>query len=213
MDTPGRFSLFIPASSSRVTIRSRGYLPHWEAKGATYFVTYRLGDSLPAEVRRQIAQHRTALEAAKQTGRKLLPIEAVVAHRLSNRKIEEYLDAGCGECILKRPECAAIVAESLDYFDGKRYENQAWCVMPNHVHALFRVLDGHNLAKIVYTWKRFTSCRINSALGRHGSLWEREYFDHLIRNQAEFVRAVDYIRNNPVRAGLVGWRWVYVRRP
>ena len=127
-------------------------------------------------------------------------MESVLAARLSTRKIEEYLDAGCGEGLLKRPECAAMVAESWSYFDGKRYEQEAWCVMPNHVHALFKVLPGYELARVVYTWKRFTSRRINLVRKRQGAVWQREYFDHLIRDEADFARAIDYIRNNPVRA-------------
>jgi putative transposase len=48
-------------------------------------------------------------------------------------------------------------------------------------------------------------------LERQGTLWQREYYDHVIRDQAELARAVEYIHNNPVKAGLHDWRWVYVR--
>lgn len=39
---------------------------------------------------------------------------------------------------------------------------------------------------------------------------QREDFDHLIHDEAGSARAIDYIRNNPVRAGLHDWKWVYV---
>ena len=52
---------------------------------------------------------------------------------------------------------------------------------------------------------------INKVLSRRGTLWQNESYDHLIRDDLEFVRAVEYIVNNPVKAGLVGWKWVYAR--
>jgi REP element-mobilizing transposase RayT len=208
MDNSGRFPF---ASGSRVTKRTRGYLPHWEQEGGIYFVTYHLGDSLPASVRARIAQRKAALEAARRSGRKLVPMESVLAHELSSRKIEAYLDAGYGECVLRRPECAGVVAESLGFYEGQRYEFEAWCIMPNHVHAVFQPLRGYGLARIVGRWKWLTARRINAILKRRGRLWQREYYDHLIRDEAELARAVEYVRKNPERAGLKEWPWVYVK--
>jgi REP element-mobilizing transposase RayT len=200
------------ASSSRVVKRTRGYLPHWEQEGGMYFLTFHLGDSLPAEVRERIARRKAILEAARRSGRKLVPMESVLERELSSRKIEEYLDAGYGECILRRTECAALVAEALRFFEGRRYEFEAWCIMPNHVHAVFRTMEGRGLAEIVKTWKSVTSRRINAVLSRRGRLWQPEYYDHLIRDEAELEAAVEYVRKNPERAGLVGWPWVYVKK-
>jgi REP element-mobilizing transposase RayT len=84
--------------------------------------------------------------------------------------------------------------------------------MPNHVHVLFQLFQGESLAKLVGSWKSFTTRRINATLNRHGSLWQDESYDHLIRDENEFVRAANYIRDNPVKAGLIGWRWVYMRK-
>jgi REP element-mobilizing transposase RayT len=81
--------------------------------------------------------------------------------------------------------------------------------MPNHVHVLCRPLSGE-LAAIIRRWKSYTATRINALLGRAGPMWQREYFDRLVRDESELYRAADYILANPQRAGLQGWKWTYV---
>jgi putative transposase len=119
-----------------LTRRTRGYLPHWEEEGGTYFVTFHLGDSLPSTVLANLTRQRKMLEAVVRSGRQLTPIEFVRAHQLRRKEIERYLDANHGECILRRAECAAIVAERLAFCDRNHYELFAWVVMPNHVHSI-----------------------------------------------------------------------------
>jgi REP element-mobilizing transposase RayT len=159
----------------------------------------------------ELLRERLRLTAAKNSGRKLLPTESITEKRLSRSKIEAYLDSGAGECWFKRPELAAMVANSLKFWDGQRYRLEAWCVMPNHVHVLFWLFDGESLASILGSWKKFTSRRVNAMVNRRGMLWQDESYDHLIRNEQEFARAVQYIRDNPGKAGLSEWPWVYVR--
>ncbi len=198
-------------ASGVITKRTRGYLPHWERNDGTYFVTFRLGDSLPTVVLAELWRRKRMLTAAKNSGRKLLPVESGTEKRLSSMKIEAYLDSGVGECYFKRPELAAVVANALKFWDGKRYQLEAWCVMPNHVHVLFWLFAGESLARLLGSWKKFTSRHINAMVNRRGTLWQDESYDHLIRNEEEFARAVQYILDNPRKAGLSVWPWVYVR--
>lgn len=116
-------------------------------------------------------------------------------------RLDQHLDAGHGSCLLRQH--GEIVAGALRHFDGTRYELHAWCVMPNHVHVMFHLDRGEDLPKIVRTWKTFTAFRI----GR-GSIWQREYFDRLIRSPQEFADTRTYIRENPAKAGLRDWRWI-----
>ena len=109
------------------------------------------------------------------------------------------------------PKLAKWFTTRCSYFEGERYELVAACVMPNHVHAVFAPLHGHGLADILHSWKSFTSKEANKLLGTTGQFWEREYFDRLIRNAAELERTVRYVVENPVKAGLKDWRWVWVR--
>ena len=194
------------------TIRSRGRLPHWEADQAIYFVTFRLADSPPRSVLQEFELDRQSIIiAAKQADRALLsPSDERRLEELLSEKIQAKLDAGAGRCFLADSRIASVVAEALAHFNLSKYRMYAWCVMPNHVHALFRVLDGHALAEILHAWKSFSATRANRLLRRSGEFWQREYYDHLVRGEKEFYRIVNYIAENPNRAGLRKWQWVEV---
>jgi REP element-mobilizing transposase RayT len=102
------------------------------------------------------------------------------------------------------------VQDALEFFAGKRYENLAWCVMPNHVHWMLRPQPDWSLPEIMDSVKTFTARTINKLTGRTGnSLWMREYYDHLIRDSHDFLHGVRYIVANPAEAGIVNWPWVY----
>jgi putative transposase len=164
---------------------SRGYLPHFDAPGVRQMITYRLHDAMPASRRHE-------WEA-------LIAIEEERERRI---KIESYLDAGYGECHLRQPDIAGLVQENLLHFDGTRYRLLAWAVMPNHVHVLIETSQT-SLAEILHGWKSFTAKAANRVLRREGELWQPEYFDRFIRDETHFGKAVRYIENNPVKAGLV----------
>ena len=115
----------------------RGYLPHCDFPGLVQFVTFRLADSMP-ESRRGEWEH-------------LLKIED---DREKRTKLEEYLDRGVGECHLRDPRIAKIAEDAMLHFNNERYELLAWCVMPNHVHALVHVWE-MPLWKMVRSWKHF----------------------------------------------------------
>ena len=70
-----------------------------------------------------------------------------------------------------------------------------------HVHVLFRPLGSHRLGKIMSCWKGFTGYEIRRQTGTSGRLWQKEYWDRLIRNPEHYWRCVEYIRENPGRAG------------
>lgn len=191
--------------------RSRGYLPHLEAQKAIYFVTFRLADSLPRELILQLRQQRATIAKASFAGTaspsdlsRLRELRALL------KKVERCLDRGIGCCYLNDPRVAAIAAETLRHFHGQRYRLLAWCVMPNHVHVLFSPLREHTLDAILHSWKSFSAQKANAFLGRTGPFWQREYFDHLVRDQSSLRRITQYVRDNPKRAGLPNWPWVEV---
>jgi REP element-mobilizing transposase RayT len=80
--------------------------------------------------------------------------------------------------------------------------------MPNHVHVMVQPLAKNDLAGILQTWKSFSAKAANRFLHRRGEFWQREYYDHLIRNEKEFARIVHYVLDNPKKAGLHLWPWV-----
>jgi len=186
--------------STRVFVRSRGYLPHWEVDNAIYFITYRLADSLPRQVIEKLRlEYKWALRK----------MERARVTEWFHGRLDEFLDEGRGACHLKVPEIAKIVIETWQYFDHQRYDLIAWCVMPNHVHLIARIFSGADLDRILHSWKSYTANQANVLLGRRGKFWWREYYDHCIRDEDELGRSVRYVLENPAKAGLEPWPYVW----
>ncbi|MBI5092590.1 MAG: transposase [Candidatus Hydrogenedentes bacterium] len=172
-----------------------GNLPHWRQTGTTYFVTFRLGDSIPRAKLEQWEREREEWLAAHSE-----PHDARLREEfyvLFIERFQKWLDAGYGSCVLSKPHVGSIVEEALRFSDGERYALGEHIVMPNHVHALVTPLPGYDLSTILQTWKSYSSHQINHALGRRGGNWQKESFDHIVRNGRQLKRIVEYIRNNP----------------
>jgi REP element-mobilizing transposase RayT len=192
-----------------VRIRNRGRLPHWEKEEGLYFITFHLADSLPRQALQEIVERNRILAAAKEAGARLTPAQKVFTAKYSQKRIEEYFDCGNGECFLKDPRVAEATAQALRFWHGRRYRLGAWCIMPNHVHVICRLLPGQNLSDVLRSWKVHSARETNRILDRKGTIWRREYYDRLIRGDGEFHRAVQYVLSNPERAGLKDWKWVW----
>jgi putative transposase len=128
------------------------------------------------------------------------------------RKVERYLDRGQGECHLRRPEIADLTAEALHHMDGKQYWLDDWVIMPNHVHVILLPAPNFSLSDILKGRKQYVSRRANLLLKRTGEpFWQRESYDHWIRNDEEKSRIRRYIRMNPMKACLCqspeDWKW------
>jgi len=189
--------------------RRGAYLPHWTREGAWYAVTFRLWDSIPATVLESWRfERRNIIKTAKQMKRPLSEWEQKRLAYLESERIERYLDLGAGSCYVKDERVAKLVAESLTHFEGERYDLAAWCVMPNHVHAVVNPSAGHKLPEILHSWKSYTAHEANRILMRQGSFWQTEPYDHLIRDEADFRHAIIYVLENPLKAGLRNWKWV-----
>jgi putative transposase len=117
---------------------------------------------------------------------------------------------------LKDPTIAALVENAMLHFDGDRYRLLAWCIMPNHVHVVVEPIEGNRLGAIVQAWKSFTAHQANNVLRRNGPFWHKDYFDRFIRDEGHLARTIDYVENNPVKAGLAStansWSWSSARR-
>ena len=91
-------------------------------------------------------------------------------------------------------------------------------VMPDHAHLIFTPLLGadgwtFSLPEIMHAIKGSAAHAVNVALNRRGSVWQDEFFDHVLRSSESLGERIDYICQNPVRAGLVRegqeypWLW------
>lgn len=174
-----------------------GYLPHRDEPGLVQFVTFRLSDAFPEELR---SEWEALLELEDDRKRRI--------------ELEAYLDKGHGECLLKQPKIGGMVEDSLLHFHGERYDLRAWVVMPNHVHLLFQVIDVP-MSELMDAWKGYTAKAANKMLGRKGQFWQEGYWDTYMRDEEQERRARRYIESNPVKARLMAspkdWPWCSAR--
>jgi type I restriction enzyme R subunit len=125
----------------------------------------------------------------------------------------DELDACHGECVLRRPEMARIVADSLRHFDEDRYVLTDFVVMPNHVHVLAAFPDEAAMLAQCESWKHFTAAAINRLLRRRGRFWEQDGFDHLVRSEESFEYYRRYIAANPSKARLQIGEFIHFSKP
>ena len=170
-----------------------GDLPHWRQECATYFVTFRLSDSLP-QVR--LREWEIERKEWREHGGK-----ALLQRSLEQRaRVEQWLDRGLGSCILARADAYEIVMNALRFFNDKRYELGETGIAANHVHTLVRTALGIDLSDVLYSWKRFTSGQlrkipvIRRAFANAPHLWQPESFDHIVRSVTSLDSIRDYIR-------------------
>ena len=236
---------FQPPQQLSAVERRRRYLPHWEQPGCTYFLTWRMADSVPESVLRPWLKERSLFLAAHPK-----PWDTATQKTYNTRftrRMEEWLDAGHGSCVLKTPEARDIVERCLRFHEGQRYDLNAWVIMPNHVHVLVKPLSAgpvhesdtdspvcsvsesspeqtgceaakrtsvslsavppapcsfHSLSDILKSWKGVTSRQINRLSGSKSTFWMDETFDHIVRSQSQLLYFRNYIRENPVKAGV-----------
>ena len=182
------------------------------------FVTFRLADSLPQSALDALAAFRDEWlcehpepwdEATRQEW-----------NTATFERIEKWLDAGHGSCLLADPRLRKVVEEALEFFNGQdarcpsstgkmpvvpacngqdvkaRYQLHGYVVMPNHVHVLMELFRGGDLAKVLQSWKSYTAKELNRLTGSSGKVWMAEYYDRLIRNADHYENVLRYIRRN-----------------
>ena len=117
-------------------------------------------------------------------------------------------------------EGGILAGEGARATPAPRIQLHAVVVMPDHIHMLLRPLRDENgwpfpLVNILQCLKGATAHRVNRLLGRSGPLWEEESFDHVLRSDEWLQEKCEYIRQNPVEAGLVRmpeeYRWLWIR--
>ncbi|MBK8969052.1 MAG: transposase [Saprospiraceae bacterium] len=210
-------------------------LPHWQPPEGTFFVTMRLFGSVPKNIIQALkASHQVALLEARQANcapeeaEKLLPEELKVAvDRIRKKKeyeagkryfasFDDFLDSNLNEPHwLRQPEVAQLNAENLHFYAEKYFDLWAYTIMSNHIHLLLTLRPGAPILwKVLQDLKKYSGLHSNRLLGRSGSFWEEESYDHLVREpEEEFNRIAAYVLNNPVKAGIVTqWQahpWTY----
>ncbi len=179
---------------------TRNHLPHWEQVGRSYFITFRLADAVPAHLLRRWQEEREIWLSFHPEPRSAEDEQEY--HRRFSSRMDRWLDAGHGSCVLREERARKIVVEALRYFEGERHHTFSSVVMPNHVHACVMLHPECVLEKVVSAWKRRSARLINDLRGTRGAVWQADYFDRIIRDGGHFDSVVRYIRNNPAKAKL-----------
>lgn len=196
-------------------------LPHIQPIGAVFFVTFRLADSLPAEVVARL-QEEYQQEIQKLHKQTLPPTKEILRAEQKRyfARFDKLLDhKPQGNLWLKKPEIAKIVMDKLHEFDKQYYDLFAYVVMANHVHLLVdfgkqtddipadEEVSENNykpLYKVMNLIKGAIARQANLLLDRTGNaFWQKDNYDHYVRNGKEFDNIVSYILNNPVKANIV----------
>jgi putative transposase len=116
------------------------------------------------------------------------------------------------------PDARTITLESCTWGNGTRFDLHGVVVMPDHVHLVLTPLYDESaffsVAEIMQGIKSASAHRINRLLNRSGQVWQRESFDRVLRREESIHAKVEYMVQNPVRAGLVNtareyqWLWI-----
>lgn len=197
----------------------RHILPHYQLPGQAYFVTWSLKDAIPPKALKRYTQKLEEIKNQQEyhkTNNSDKEIQDKVAQEYyaTRRKYIKAFDdllhvTKTSGVDLSKPANMAIVKESLNFWQGKKLENRAFCIMPNHVHWIFQLHEKDDVGELVYledimqSIKRFSAYEINKLENREGKLWQKESFDTTIRNEKHLYNAIEYTLNNPVVAGLV----------
>jgi type I restriction enzyme R subunit len=210
------FHLFDRQADLRIVQRR---LPHWSQAGTVCFVTWRTHDSMPRAVleewhdeRRRWLRFHGIDPTDLNWRQRLAAVDSELVRGFLSalwNGWHDALDACHGDCVLRRPALAEIVASSLRYFDGDRYVMFDFVVMPNHVHLLASFLDEESMLAQCEAWKHYTATRINRLLNRRGRFWQQDGFDHLVRSEEQFEFLRRYIKGNAKKAGLPAGEFVH----
>jgi REP element-mobilizing transposase RayT len=194
--------------------RWRSRLPHWEVAGHPHFITIRCAGSLPTAALARVREIHSDLCRLSPTSAQF----SLLQHQYF-LTCEKYLDRS--ECFAPFRLAAACESVLAAWSDLSRagWDVPHGVMMPNHLHFLITptLPDPAPLRLSVRQFKGRVARQANLSLGRTGPFWQPDWFDRWMRDSAEEARVVDYIRNNPVRAGLANdwreYRWLQTTTP
>jgi REP element-mobilizing transposase RayT len=185
-----------------------GRLPHWEVEGGRYFLTIHLAGAIPLSGRQRLLAMADELNRiADRDGPAWISTQRSIF-----REMETWLDRAEWVTHLLRPEVASMVVEAIEHRarrgDWRVFE---YVIMPTHLH-IFCEFGSKSLKVCLEDFKRWTGHCAAKILGISGArFWQREWFDHWSRSDEQDDRIARYVRENPVKAGLVRdyleWRY------
>lgn len=102
-----------------------------------------------------------------------------------------------------------VLSAAGHYHEQLRWHCRLLVLMPDHLHGIIAFPPEPGLKTTVTNWKKYLA-------RNEGVDWQRDFFDHRLRDHHELEEKTDYIRMNPVRWGLCqraeDWPWVYQQK-
>jgi len=181
--------------------RWRNRLPHWEVAGQPHFITIRCAGSLPSQARDKIAEIHASLRTVDPNS----PSFAVL-QRQYFLTCEKFIDYASGfQPFVNKSVCETVLVAWAEMNERYGWKVPHYVIMPNHLHFImqFSAKPTETLRKALQHFKGRTARSANLILGRRGAFWQTEWFDRWLRDEHEIARVIEYIRNNPLKAGLV----------
>lgn len=197
------------------TALRRRHLPHLERQGATYFITWRLADTIPRELLDSLQFQERALSGRAGDANNN-PEKRKIASDERKRifaRFDRYLDSGnTGPKWLTDLRMAGIVKRVI-LEQEDRATIDCFSIMPNRVHLLLSPIAPHTPRDVMKRIKQITAFHCLKISGSKAPFWEDENYDHILR-EGEWTRILFYIIQNPVAAGLCknwrDWLWTYL---
>ena len=202
----------------------RRRLPHWDVPDATFFITSCLAGSIPARGLLDLSNYRADLDARPRPLGQTEEAWELRKHKLVFALFDQLLDNEPAAVHLKGPDVATIVRSSFYHFANQRYDLLAYVIMPSHFHWVIRPrrdwcdqlekVPGSARTpreRIMHSLKSYTANQCNQILKQVGAFWQDESYDHIVRDDDELMRIIDYVERNPVNARLTEkpdeWAW------
>lgn len=181
-------------------------LPHWDVYGRPIFLTLHLRGAIPAQ-----AMQRIRADAANVSRQES---DAAYTRKLKRifGEMDQWLDRAEHVQWLTIPSVATMLCEAIHTRANEgKWRPMHWVIMPSHLHILY-VGGSVGMQELLRDFKRWTARHANTMINREGKrFWQDDWFDHWSRTADETDRIAHYIRQNPVRAGLVqsadDWPW------
>ena len=178
-----------------------GDLPHWQVEDGHYFVTIHLYGSIPEIGHQRIhelcEQHRISENNTESN---------LDLHRKIFSEMERWLDRLPTVSHFRQPKLCEMVIEAIEHRRRARvWEMHCFVIMPSHIHLFFELSNELSLKRELEEFKRWTghqAAKLDGRLSR-SRFWQTEWFDHWSRSDEEDEKIVRYIRNNPIKAGIV----------
>lgn len=130
-----------------------------------------------------------------------------------------YLTFNTFQDLYLPPRARDLVFNHCLYEHNRRVHMHAFVVMPTHVHTVFTPLEDergerYHIATITNSIKGASAHSVNRLLKRKGHMWQDESFDHVVRKFERLEMHIEYIRQNPVEAGIVkrpeDYKWLWI---